>query len=71
MLRVPFDRVKHRIDGGHDIFELCSLVVHDDFGPEAANIVEIGRPSGCENLQFCLLRQLHRIRANLSSRSVD
>jgi hypothetical protein len=54
MLRLSSDRVEYRIDGGHGIFELCSLVVHDDLGPEAANIVEIGRPSGCENLQFCL-----------------
>ena len=71
MLRLSSDRVEYRIDGGHGIFELCSLVVHDGLGPEAANIVDIGRPGGCENLQFRLLRQLHRIRANISSRSVD
>ena len=49
MLRLPADRVEYRIDGGHGIFELCSLVVNDGLGPEAANIVDIGRPGGCEN----------------------
>ena len=47
MLRLSSDRVEYRIDGGHGILELCSLVVHDLLGPEAANIVEISRSSGC------------------------
>ena len=71
MLRLPSDHVEDRIDRGHDIFELCSLVVHNHLGPEAANIVEITGPSDRENLQLCLLRQLHRIRSNIASCSVD
>ena len=70
MLRLSSHRVEYCIDGGHGILELCSPVVHDGLGPEAANIVDIARSSGCENLQFGLLRELHRIRANISSSSV-
>ncbi len=71
MLRLPSDRVKYRIDRGHDIFEFCSLVVHNHLGAGAANIVEITGPSDSENLQLCLLRQLHRIRSNIASCTVD
>ena len=43
MLRLPSDRVEYRINEGHGIFELCSLVVHDGFGRKVANIVEVCR----------------------------
>ncbi len=71
MLRLSSDRVEYRIDVGHRILELCSLVVHHDVSPEAANVVEISRPGGCENLHPGLLRQLHRIRTDIPRPSVD
>ena len=71
MLRFSPDCIKHRVHRGHGILELCRLVVHDRFGSEATNVVEIGRSGSSENVQFCLFCQLHCIRANISSRSVD
>ena len=46
MLRFSSNRVDYRIDGGYDIFELFSLVVHDHISPEAADVIEISKPNG-------------------------
>src|SRR5208337_750719 len=69
--RISSNRVDHHVDRRHNILELCRLVVHNLLSAQTSYILEIGGPRSCEDLQACILRELHGICAHVARRSMD